>query len=94
MLTRAQDRLRGAQHAIAHGPNLGMLERGIRDVVCRLEPRELTELRRILTTPQAAIAFRVEIRATPPRAWTVRPLATAVPRTRGHGLFLIDGDEL
>lgn len=58
MLARAEDRLHRAQQAIAHGPNLGMVERGIWDLVRRLEPDEMVQLRRVLTTPQAAIAFR------------------------------------
>jgi hypothetical protein len=58
ILARAEDRQRRAQQQIAHAPKLGMLERAIRDLVYRLEPNELTQLRRVLTTPQAAIAFR------------------------------------
>jgi hypothetical protein len=58
ILARAEDRLRRAQETMAHGPNLGMLERAIWDLMRRLEPDELVQLRRVLTTPQAAIAFR------------------------------------
>jgi hypothetical protein len=39
-------------------PSLGLLERSIGRVVDRLMPREIAQLRRVLTAPQAAIAFK------------------------------------
>jgi hypothetical protein len=49
VVTRTQDRLRQVQEEISRGPSLRVLERGIHDLVRRLEPRELTQLRRLLT---------------------------------------------
>jgi hypothetical protein len=43
---------------IESAPSLTLLERAIGRAVERLEPVELTQLRRALTVPQAAIAFR------------------------------------
>jgi hypothetical protein len=58
VVARTQDRVRRLQRALGQGPSLRVLERAIQGLVRRLEPRELTQLRRVLTTPQAAIAFR------------------------------------
>jgi hypothetical protein len=57
VVTRTQDRLRQVQQAITQGPTLAELERTVQRLVRQLEPPELTQLRRLLTTPQAAIAF-------------------------------------
>jgi DNA relaxase TraI-like protein len=56
-VTHAQDRLRQLQQEITHGPSVAELERTVRRLVRQLEPPELAQLRRLLTTPQAAIAF-------------------------------------
>ena len=44
---------------ITRGPSLAVLERTIARGVDRLLPHELAQLRRVLTAPQAVIAFRV-----------------------------------
>jgi hypothetical protein len=48
--SRATTRRRGSRRAL--------LERSIARVVTRLEPREIAQLRALVTTPQAAIAFQ------------------------------------
>jgi hypothetical protein len=58
VVTRAQDRVRELEREIKHGPSLALLERSIRRVVNRLEPREIALLRGVLTAPQAALAFK------------------------------------
>ncbi len=58
VVTRAADRLSRLHHKIKHAPSLGLLERSIGRVVDRLLPREIAQLRRVLTAPQAAIAFK------------------------------------
>jgi hypothetical protein len=50
--------MRRLQHEVKHAPSLGLLERSIGRVVDRMLPREIAQLRRVLTSPQAAIAFR------------------------------------
>lgn len=50
---------RGAlDRTIGQQPSLDLLERAIGRAVDRLEPRELAQLRAMLTAPQAAIAFK------------------------------------
>ena len=56
--TRAAERLRRLQQQIKRAPSLSLLERSIGRVVDRLLPRELAQLRRVLTAPQAVIAFK------------------------------------
>ena len=46
------------QHELKHAPSLGLLERSIGRVVDRLMPREIAQLRRLLSAPRAAIAFK------------------------------------
>lgn len=58
VVARAAQRLRRLQHEIKHAPSLGLLERSIGRVVDRLMPREIAQLRRVLTAPRAAIAFK------------------------------------
>lgn len=58
VVTRAAERLRRLQHELKRAPSLSLLERSIGRVVDRLLPREIVQLRRMLTTPQAAIAFK------------------------------------
>jgi relaxase-like protein/DNA relaxase TraI-like protein len=67
VVTRTQDRLRQLQHAITQGPSLAELERTVQRLVRRLEPHELTQLRRMITSPQAAIAFSVRRARLRPR---------------------------
>ncbi len=56
--TRTAERLRRLQQQVKRAPSLGLLERSIGRVVDRLLPREIAQLRRVLTAPQAAIAFK------------------------------------
>lgn len=49
---------RDVRHAIESAPSTELLERAIGRAVDRLEPAELTQLRRVLTAPQAAIVFK------------------------------------
>lgn len=56
--TRAAERLRRLQQQMKRAPSLSLLERSIGRVVDRLLPRELAQLRRVLTAPQAVIAFK------------------------------------
>jgi hypothetical protein len=58
VVARTVERLRRLQHEIKRAPSLGLLERSIGRVVDRLLPREIAQLRRVLTAPQAAIAFK------------------------------------
>ncbi len=58
VVTWAIERVRRLQHEIKRSPSLGLLERSIGRVVDRLLPREIAQLRRVLTAPQAAIAFK------------------------------------
>ena len=57
-MTRAAERLRRLQQQLKHAPSLGLLERSIGRAVDRLLPRELAQLRRVLTAPRAVIAFK------------------------------------
>ena len=58
LLSRATERLRRLQQQLKHAPSLGLLERSIGRAVDRLMPREIAQLRRVLTAPRAAIAFK------------------------------------
>ncbi len=58
LVSRAAERLRRLQQQLRHAPSLGLLERSIGRAVDRLLPRELAQLRRVVTTPQAVIAFK------------------------------------
>jgi hypothetical protein len=58
IVTEAADRVRRLHHALKHAPSLGLLERSIGRVVDGLLPREILQLRRMLTAPQAAIVFQ------------------------------------
>jgi hypothetical protein len=59
VVNRATDRLRRMQQELKHAPSLGLLERSLGRAVDRLKPREIAQLRRVLTPPRAAIAFAV-----------------------------------
>jgi hypothetical protein len=50
--------LRQLQPQLKHAPSLGLLERSIGRAVDRLMPSEIAQLRRVLTAPRAAIAFK------------------------------------
>ncbi len=58
LVSRAAERLRQLQQQLKHAPSLGLLERSIGRAVDRLLPRELAQLRRVITAPQAVIAFK------------------------------------
>ena len=58
VVSRATDRLRRLQQELKHAPSLSLLQRSIGRAVDRLMPREIAQLRRVLTAPQAAIAFK------------------------------------
>jgi hypothetical protein len=58
VVTRAAERVRRLQQETQHAPSLGLLERSIGRVVDRLLPHEIAQLRRVLSAPQAAIAFK------------------------------------
>ncbi len=58
VVARTVERIRRLQHEIKRAPSIGLLERSIGRVVDRLLPREIAQLRRVLTAPQAAIAFK------------------------------------
>jgi len=58
LVNKAAERLRRLQQRLKHAPSLGLLERSIGRAVDRLMPREITQLRRVLTAPRAAIAFK------------------------------------
>jgi len=58
LVSRAAERLRRLQQELKHAPSLGLLERSIGRAVDRLMPREIAQLRRVLTAPRAAIAFK------------------------------------
>jgi hypothetical protein len=53
-----EERKRELRSALESAPSLTLLERAIARAGERLEPIELTQLRRALTAPQAAIAFK------------------------------------
>jgi relaxase-like protein/DNA relaxase TraI-like protein len=58
LVNKAAERLRRLQQQLKHAPSLGLLERSIGRAVDRLLPRELAQLRRMITAPQAVIAFK------------------------------------
>ena len=58
LVSRAAERLRRLQQQLKHAPSLVLLERSIGRAVDRLMPREIAQLRRVLTPPRAAIAFK------------------------------------
>jgi aromatic ring-cleaving dioxygenase len=58
LMSRAAERLRQLQQQIKHAPSLDLLERSIGRAVNRLMPPEIAQLRRVLTAPRAAIAFK------------------------------------
>jgi hypothetical protein len=62
VVSHAQDRVRRLQEEITWGPSRGALERTIARGVDRLLPHELAQLRRVLTAPQAVLAFRIRQR--------------------------------
>ncbi len=55
----ANDRERQIQNAVHSTPGRNMLEHTIARGLSQLEPNELTQLRRVLTDPQRAIAFKL-----------------------------------
>lgn len=57
-IARAESRVRELRHAIDGAPSRDMLRYGLSRAVDRLEPRELASLRRVLTSPQAALVFK------------------------------------
>lgn len=57
-IANLRERKRDVRHAIESAPSAELLERAIGRAVDRLEPAELTHLRRVLTAPQAAIVFK------------------------------------
>jgi len=58
LVNKAAERLRRLQQQLKHAPSLGLLERSIGRAVDHLMPREIAQLRRVLTAPRAAIAFK------------------------------------
>jgi hypothetical protein len=56
--TQTAEKVRRLQHQLKRAPSLGLLERSIGRAVDRLLPRELAQLRRVVTAPQAVIAFK------------------------------------
>jgi len=58
LVNKAAERLRRLQQQLKNAPSLGLLERSIGRAVDRLMPREIAQLRRVLTAPRAAIAFK------------------------------------
>ncbi|MGZ3573490.1 MAG: relaxase/mobilization nuclease domain-containing protein, partial [Gemmatimonadaceae bacterium] len=57
-ITRLGSRRRDLTAAIDAAPSRDLLRHALRRAAYQLEPRELTELRRVLTSPQAAIVFK------------------------------------
>jgi len=57
-ITRIDSRRRDLSAAIDGAPSRDLLGRALSRAAYQLEPRELTELRRVLTSPQAAIVFK------------------------------------
>jgi hypothetical protein len=57
-ITRIDSRRRDLTAAIHGAPSRDLLGRALSRAAYQLEPRELTELRRVLTSPQAAIVFK------------------------------------
>jgi relaxase-like protein/DNA relaxase TraI-like protein len=59
-LARSVERLGRMQQELKHAPSLDLLERSVGRAVDRLMPREIAQLRRVLTAPRAAIAFKAK----------------------------------
>jgi len=57
-ITRIDNRRRDLTAAIDGAPSRDLLGRALSRAAYQLEPHELTELRRVLTSPQAAIVFK------------------------------------
>jgi hypothetical protein len=57
-ITRIDSRRRDLTAAIHGAPSRDLLGHALKRAAYQLEPRELTELRRVLTSPQAAIVFK------------------------------------
>jgi hypothetical protein len=57
-ITRIHNRSRDLTRAIDVAPSRDLLGHALKRAAYQLEPRELTELRRVLTSPQAAIVFK------------------------------------
>jgi hypothetical protein len=57
-ITRLGTRRRDLTAAIDAAPSRDLLRHALKRAAYQLEPRELTELRRVLTSPQAAIVFK------------------------------------
>jgi hypothetical protein len=57
-ITRIGDRRRELRGAIDGAPSRDLLHKVLRRAANRLEPNELADLRRVLTSPQAAIVFK------------------------------------
>lgn len=57
-IANISERKRDVRAAIESAPGVELLERAISRAVDRLEPRELTQLRRVLTAPQTTIVFK------------------------------------
>lgn len=58
-IERATERERHIRREIEQMPGGNLLDYAITRGLRRLEPREITELRRVLTNPQRAIAFKI-----------------------------------
>lgn len=57
-IARAESRVRELRQAIDGAPSLDVLRYGLSRALDRLEPGELASLRRVLTSPQAALVFK------------------------------------
>jgi hypothetical protein len=57
-IARIGDRRRELRAAVDSAPTLDLLRRAVSCAANRLEPSELADLRRVLTSPQAAIVFK------------------------------------
>ncbi len=58
-INETEARLRQLDQDLRQAPGRAVLQHSIARVIARLEPREITQLRLILTAPQRAIAFEV-----------------------------------
>lgn len=57
-VTRTTERVRRLQYEVKHAPSPSLLERSIGQAVDLLLPSEIAQLRRVVTAPQAVIAFK------------------------------------
>jgi hypothetical protein len=57
LIAQAQETARRLTEDMQQAPSLGLLTHSIGRLVARLEPREITQVRMLLTAPQAALAF-------------------------------------